>query len=208
MIIHEVDQRTQEWFDLRCGMPTGSNFKKIVTSTGAESKSISTYASSLAATMYAGEDISDFKGNADTERGNELEDTAIAMYEIAKGVDVKRIGFVTDDDCIYGVSPDGLVGYDGLVEIKCPRASTYMDYIKRWHDNLTIDPQYVAQVQGQMMVTGRKWCDLVFYYEKLPLLICRVQSDKKFHEKLVPAIHKVIEERDRMLRILKEVEQG
>ena len=96
--------------------------------------------------------------NKNMEIGNILEPDARKYYEKEKGCIVKQVGFVVRDEWV-GVSPDGLIGDDGLLEIKCPLASTHIDTITKNR----LPATYVPQVQGQLWVTERLWCDFMSY---------------------------------------------
>jgi hypothetical protein len=118
--------------------------------------------------------------NAAMERGIELEAEARSVYEFATGNTVEAIGLCIDDEHEYGASPDGMIGEDGLIEIKCPLITTHVGYLIAG----TLPSDYFQQVQGQLMVTGRKWCDFVSYYPGLKPLIVRVKPEKAFHKAL------------------------
>lgn len=147
-----MEQRTAEWFNARKGRITGSAVGAIL--------GLCKYATSedvmrRMVREYHGQE-SDFKGNAATDYGTINEANALEDYKLETGNDVQEEGFVTYSDWL-GASPDGLVGDDGLIEIKCP-------YAKRNDLNpefLPIDeqPHYYAQMQIQMFCTGREWCD-------------------------------------------------
>ena len=117
MIIHNLEQGTDEWLALRAGKPTASEFSKLITSTGDTSKSMKAYAEQLGGEMYAGQPLDTWEGNKYTDRGLEIEDEAVSWYEMMNGIDTEKVGFVTDDDSQYGCSPDRLVGDNGLLEM-------------------------------------------------------------------------------------------
>ncbi|MFQ5622418.1 MAG: lambda exonuclease family protein [Paracoccaceae bacterium] len=199
MILHAVEQRSEEWYALRLGKPTASEFSKIVTSKGEPSKSASTYAITLAIELYAGKTPDAWEGNTWTERGRELEDEAIARYEFDRDVEITKTGFVTDDDRTMGCSPDGLVGSFGLIEVKCLKAENHVRALMR----KDCPPDYIAQVQGQMMICKRDWCDLVFHHPELPMAVKRQHRDEKFIEALRQEIPALLAERDRVLEALR-----
>jgi len=118
VIVHDVAQGTDEWHALRAGLPTASEFSKLVTSKGEPSKSMTAYAMELAGELYAGRPLDAWEGNKYTERGHEIEHEARLAYAM-RGEPVEEIGFVTDDEGLWGCSPDGLVGEYGMIEIKC-----------------------------------------------------------------------------------------
>lgn len=205
MIIHECEQGTDEWFALRAGMPTASNFSKLITSKGEPSKSMPTYAALLAAELFAEKPINDFDGNQWTERGHELEDEARTRYEFQNDVDVDQVGFITNDEKTHGCSPDGLVGEDGLVEIKCLKTENHVKAILYHKKHGKCPPDYVQQTQGQIMVCDRLWCDLIFYHPVLPMLIIRQTPDAAVVAGLTGQLSYAIRERDRILEILRNV---
>lgn len=205
MIIHECDQGSEEWLSLRAGIPTASNFSKLITSTGAESKSLSGYALTLAGELYAGKPLDGFGGNKWTERGHELEDSARARYEMLNDVESEQVGFITDDEKSHGCSPDSLIGNNGMLEIKCLKAENHIKAILYHRKNGKMPPDYAQQTQGQMMVCERDWCDLVFYHPDLPMLTIRSAPDAKIIAALKSQIGIVIAERDLILGELREL---
>lgn len=173
----ECEQGTPEWHKARAGIITASNFDKIISPTGKQSTQVDKYVFELLADCLAGEKASGgFVGNHFTDRGNELEPEAREMYAALKGVEVQQVGFCIADDGYYGCSPDGLVGDDGLLEIKCPAPHTHAKYL---YDN-AVDMGYYPQIQGQMLVTGRKWCDFISYHPDMPPFIVRVMRDEVY----------------------------
>ncbi len=183
-IHHAVEQRGEEWFRLRVGLPTASDFAELITPGGKPSKQCTGLAHKLLAEAMTGHEI-ETPPNAWMLRGQELEPKAREAYEFTTGATVQDGGFFTDDAGLYGASPDGIVGTDGLVEIKCPAPNTHMGYL--------IDPELMRvgkapQVQGQLLVTGRQWVDLVSYHPEMPLVIVRVTRDEEYVEKLRSAL--------------------
>lgn len=204
MKIHNVEQGTDEWFAIRSGRPTASEFSNLITSTGEASKSLPAYAARLAAELYAGKPVDSFEGNAWTQRGNELEDAALSLYGLQMDCEPEKVGFVTDDDELYGCSPDAFAN-DGMVEIKCLKTENHVKAILYHKKHGRCPTDYVQQTQGQMFITGRKWCDLVFYHPELPMLIIRQEPDKKVVDGLIVQLNNVLEERDKILQVLREV---
>lgn len=176
MIVHDLIQGSPEWFKARLGIPTGSSFEKILTPTGKISSQSDGYENRLVAEILTGDPIDDFAGTVWTERGNELEPEAVAYYEMTRGVETQRVGFVTDDERTFGASPDRLVGEDGILEIKCPAPHTHVTLLLEQN----VDQKYYPQIQGQLMVTGRKWVDILSYHPKMPKSILRVERDEKY----------------------------
>lgn len=179
MKIVQCEQKTPEWYAARCGIPTSSEFDKIIATTGKVSTQRTKYLYQL-----AGERISKMPSesyqSAAMLRGIEMEDEARRFYEFSTGVEVQKVGFCLSDDGKCGASPDSLVGEDGGLEIKCPLVHTHVGYLLG--NKLPTD--YFPQVQGQLFVTGRKWFDFVSYYPGLKPLVVRVRPDVEFHKAL------------------------
>ncbi len=206
MIIHNVEQNTEEWMELRAGKPTASNASKLVTSKGEPSKSLPEYAIQLAADLYAGvAGLDQWRGNKSTERGHEMEDRARAYYENSfPDRSVRRAGFITDDDETCGCSPDSLVDDDGVLEIKCQEAKGHIGallyYKKHGHQMST----HAAQPQAQILIAEREWCDLLYWHPELPALLIRCEPDQCILVNLRLQIAGCIDERDRVIKILNE----
>lgn len=173
MKVIDCSQRSPEWFAARCGIPTSSNFDKILTIDGKVSKQRTKYLYRLAGEKVSGVQEETYQ-NAVMQRGIEMEGEARALYQLITGQEVQQVGFCLADG--YGASPDGIVGEDGLIEIKCPIVSTQVSYLLAG----TLPTEYFQQVQGQLLVTGRKWADFVSYYPGLKPLIVRVEADEAF----------------------------
>jgi len=181
MQIINCEQNSPEWFAARAGIATASEFDKILTPTGKESAQADKYINKLLADIVAGEPVNDFEGSAYMERGKELEAEAVSWYEFYTGNATESVGFVLSDG--YGCSPDRLVGEDGLLEIKCPAGHTHVEYMLSGFDK-----GYYPQVQGQLLVTGRRWCDWVSYHPKMQPIIKRITRDKEYISKLKIAL--------------------
>jgi len=146
-------QGTDEWFASRLGKITASEFANVL----CKGAGRGTYMLRLAAERLTGITQSTFSNSA-MEWGTEHEGDAREYYETVGLCEVQQVGFVIFDEWIGG-SPDGLVGEDGLLEIKCPNSSTHITNILK--DKMP--PKYVPQVQGLLWITGREWCDFVSY---------------------------------------------
>lgn len=204
MIVHPaIEQRSPEWWALRLGKPTASEFSKIITSKGEPSKSASTYAVTLACELFAGKALDGWEGNSYTERGRELEVTALELYEFTREVELTRVGFITDNADTMGCSPDALIGDDGMAEVKCLKAENHAKAILYYEKHGRCPTDYVQQTQGQLMIGERKWCDLIFYHPELPLLVIRQEPLREVRGGLIQGIADVIRERDNVLDILR-----
>lgn len=180
MIIHDVEQGSPEWFAARLGIPTASEFSKIITATGKASTQATDYCLTLLAEKLLGREVEKWQGNMWTERGKELEQEAADYYELTTGLTLNKVGFVTNDEKTMGCSPDRLVGEDGLLEIKCPAAHTHLKYML----DKKLDASYWPQLQGQLYITGREWVDIISYYPEMKPVIIRVDRDALYLEKM------------------------
>lgn len=174
MRIIDVKQGTPEWLIARLGIPTASNFDRIVTKTGKASAQADEYIARLAAEWFLGQSL-DEDATEFMQRGIDLEPEAVRFYEFSKDVLTTECGLCITDDGRAGASPDRLVDDDGLLEIKCPAAVTHMGYVIGG-----ITDKYKVQTQGQLWVTGRAWVDLLSYHPTLPRATVRFERDEKF----------------------------
>ena len=180
-MVQTVQQGTAEWHELRRGKVTASRVADILarTKSGA-SASRQNYLIELALQRVT-KTIEESYTNAAMQHGVDTEPQARVAYEVASFNFVDQVPFI-DHPTIdwFGCSPDGLVGSDGLIEIKCPNSATHWSYVKEGKP-----PQkYIIQMQAQMSVTGAKWCDFVSFDPRMPerskLLIINVPRDPEF----------------------------
>ena len=187
MKIINCEQRSPEWFASRSGVPSASEFDKIVTSDGSPSKQRTKYLYELVGQKLGALPEESYTNKA-IENGILRESEAREMY--SRDVKpVNEVGFCIHDEG-YGASPDGLVEEDGMIEIKCPVLSTHIEYLIK--QKLPTD--YVQQVQGQLLVTGRKYNDFISYYPNLKPLVVRVYRDEVFISRLRSELLKFIQE--------------
>lgn len=188
MIIHSVVQGSQEWHRLRMGIPTASEFERIITPAKWEPTKGDTrrkYMVELLTALILDEPLKPVTASA-LDHGHDWEDKAVAAYEMLYGVDVERVGFCTNDTGTVGCSPDGFIGQDGGVEIKCPeKPEIHVGYML---DPETLKQNYFVQTQGQLYVTGRKWTDLISYFSGLDMVCVRVFPVAEFQAKLHAAL--------------------
>lgn len=175
MIRMEHEQRSEAWFQARAGRVTASNFSDLMM--GTTTKGYADLVLKVAAGIL-GADPEEGYVSYDMQMGNEREPLVRVEYETVTGNTVDEVGLcIPDEDSPFhdfvGASPDGLVGEDGIIEIKCPKLTTQMGRIRAGK----FPGEYYWQVQGQLWVTGCKWCDFVSYYPGLKPFICRVLPD-------------------------------
>jgi len=190
-------QGSQEWLKLRLGVATASNFDKIITSTGKESTTLEKYALQLATEKMLIEPEPTYKNEA-MQRGNDLEPLAREAYCQAILEPVEEITMILSDCGNWGYSPDGIVGDEGLIEIKCPLATTHAKYLI---DN-KMPTDYWQQVQGGLWISSRQYCDFISFhpnFQDKQLFIIRVKRDEEFIQKLAILVNKTIRLRDEIL---------
>jgi putative phage-type endonuclease len=173
-----IEQRTTEWFAQRCGHLTASRIADMMARTqkgwGA---SRANYAAQLIAERLTGVAESGFTSAA-MQHGIDTEAAARAAYGFMQDVEVVEAPFVLHPRLAWsGASPDGFVGDDGLIEIKCPNTATHITTLRGGE----IPDKYIKQMQWQMACTGRNWCDFVSFDPRMPvemqLHIQRVDRD-------------------------------
>lgn len=195
----QCEQGSEAWLQLRMGVATASNFDKIITATTAkESATLPKYALELATQCLLTEPEPTYKNEA-MQRGNDLEPIARQAYAEQTFSVVEEIAMFKSDCGNFGASPDGLVGDEGLIEIKCPLATTHAKYLL---DN-KLPNDYVQQVQGLLWVSGRKWCDFVSFhpnFKEKQLFVIRVERDEAYIAELARLAQKTITMRDEILK--------
>jgi len=190
MQVLDIEQGSEAWLKARLGIPTASRFKEIITpAKGEKSKSYKTYLFELLAErMTQGKE--DSYTNEWMQRGNELEAAARSAYEFLHDVEVQQVGLVLNDAGTIGVSPDGLIGEDGGLEIKCPKAANAVRYMVED----AMPDVYKPQVQGNLWITGRQWWDFVVYHPDLDLFVKRIYRDEAYIKKMEQHITAFVEE--------------
>jgi hypothetical protein len=174
-IFHNVAQYSETYDRLKLGIPTSSNFRKIITPQGKPSKQWREYACVLIAERILQRKI-EFYNSPAMERGLIVESEAADWYEFDQDVTVQKVGFITDDDHTVGCSPDRLVGEEGLLEIKAPLPHTQIEY---WISG-EVSERFRPQLQGQLYVSQRSWVDIVCWHDELPKVVVRVEPDEQF----------------------------
>lgn len=179
-----MKQREDDWFKARLGKATASRFGDIMAKTRTGySASRKNYKAQLVIERLTGE-VTESYTNGAMQWGIDTEPLARVAYELSSGNDVEQCGSIDHFELEAGASPDGLIGEDGIVEIKCPNSATHIEYLK----SKELPREYKAQVQGQLWITERKWADFVSYDPRMPehlqLKIIRVERDEDYIDEL------------------------
>lgn len=179
MEIFDCDQNSPAWFDARKGLPTASSFKAILAK--GEGKTRASYLRRLAAEIITGEPLESFTTPA-MERGHALEGEARNLYAFMHDVEPVQVGFIRNGR--KGCSPDSLLGETALLEIKTQRGDLLIETILKDE----FPKCHEAQVQGQLWVAEREWCDLLVYAPGFPPFIKRQHRNEKFISELSAAV--------------------
>lgn len=200
-----IEQGSAEWLAIRLGKVTASRITDVLAKgKSGEAATREDYRTELVVQRLTNEPGESFT-NAAMEWGTQTEPMARIAYEAHANVFVEQVAFV-DHPTIewFGCSPDGLVGETGLLEIKCPNSKTHIKYL------LAGKPlaKYVPQMQCQMAVTGKEWCDFVSYDPRLPedlqLFVVRLERDEEYIKAMEAEVEKFLGEVSEMYSKLKE----
>jgi hypothetical protein len=173
----ECEQGSPEWFAARAGIPTASEFATVLAKGkgGGESVTRRKYMLSLLGERMTGEVVESYT-NAHMERGKVMEQEARDLYLFRTGAQSRLAGTFVNDEIGAGASPDSVIGEDGLLEVKTKLPHLQLELLLAGG----LPAEHKAQVQGQLLVTGRKWVDFVSYWPKLPIHIVRVERDEEY----------------------------
>lgn len=201
-----IEQRTPEWHAQRCGKATASRIADIIARTKSGwGAGRANYAAELVAERLSGCQAEGFSSAA-MRHGTETEPEARAAYSFRQDVDVVEVGFVDHPTIdMSGASPDGLIGEDGLVEIKCPQTATHIATLL----GQAIPAKYETQMLWQMACTGRQWCDFVSYDPRLPesmrLFVKRLHRDEAAIAQLEADVSAFLDEVAQTVASLREI---
>ncbi|MDO8534236.1 MAG: YqaJ viral recombinase family protein [Xanthobacteraceae bacterium] len=203
----DVEQGSLEWFEVRRGLPTASNFSDVMASgrDGGISKTRDLLLRKLAGEIVSGVNREDFRNGA-MDRGNAMEDEVRSLYAMIAGVQPTKVGFVRRAMRygIIGASPDSFVGADRGVEIKTAAPHILIEILKADR----VPPEHVIQIQGSMMVSGRKSWDLAIGYTGMPLFRKTVRRDEATIARLDLALSVFYEELDELVAWLRRYGKG
>lgn len=190
MIIFDDEQGSDDWFQSRLGIATGSCFSGIMTLKQMK-RAKTDYIYLLAAEAITQKEQTDRFENRHTARGNELEPEAIALYEFDYDVDTTKVGLCKPEvESMYGCSPDALVGDDGGLEVKSPELKKHLQYIAEG----VVPDEYKAQVYGCMFVTGREYWDFMSYNVDYRPFYCRTTRHHEEYVKWSAAFEPILNE--------------
>ena len=188
MRVLDVEQGSEEWLAARLGVPSASMFAKLITPTGKRSSSFDSFVNQMAAERITGASTP-FPQTDAMARGTELEPSARAFYELETGNDVIEMGFIKHATLEAGCSPDGFVGEEGGIEIKCPLPHTHIETLRAG----VMPAKHIPQVQGCMWITGRAWWDFVSHHPSMHTLITRIERDDVFIKTLADLVAEACE---------------
>ena len=194
-IFSDVPQNSDEWLELRAGMPTASMFKDVTAKKGPRGgipKGRQTYLWKLAGEILTGEPM-DHYINADMERGHEREAEASDLYAFLRDVEPVQVGFIRNGNC--GASPDRLIEADGLLEIKDAAPHIQIERLLKG----VLPPEHKPQAQGQLMVSQRSWVDWMSHCRGLPPLLIRVERDEAYIAGLKIDVDEFVDELDALV---------
>lgn len=201
-----LEQGSDAWKLARLGHVTASNIAEVMSKGKGNAEAVGRYKYKVRLvaerlTMTAGESYA----NAAMQWGIEQEQFACIEYEAATNQFVDKVGFVLHPEIEWiGVSPDRFVGHEGLIEVKCPNTTTHLDYL---FEN-KVPSEYYKQIQCQLWVTGRQWCDFISYDPRLPkrnqLLIVRTERDEKLIAEMKTETEKFLAEVQNLIMKLGE----
>lgn len=197
--VFDCEQGTPDWHRCRLGIPTASEFKSILAK--GEGKTRRTYMMKLLGERFTGEPAENFTG-PHLERGKEMEAEARNAYAFEYDRDLRRVGFIRNGN--VGCSPDSLIGDDGTVEIKTRLPHLQMELLVSGK----LPTEHVPQIQGQLWVTGRAYCEFVSYWPRLPLFVKRVERDETYIKTLAAEVDQFVFELDDLTAKLKRAHGG
>lgn len=189
LIVDNIKQVSEEWFRLKAGVVSGTGFAKVLAKGkgNAMAKTRLDYLYQLATERITGKSADETPNMRWMQHGKENEAQARSIYQIQNCIAVDEVAFIyLNEHKRIGVSPDGLVGDQGMVEIKCVKLSTHVGYLLKNR----LPPEYKSQVQGQLWVADRQWCDFCSYSEHshIELMTVRVWRDEEYIDRLAEEV--------------------
>jgi putative phage-type endonuclease len=195
-------ENREEWLKQRLGLVTGSAISNVLMDSSKAGHR--NYMAQLVCERLTGEPTETYISPA-MQHGIDTEDEARAAYMARNAVIVEEVGFIRHPKLEAGCSPDGIVGQDGLIEIKCVQPATALDLL----ESKKVPGDHYNQIQWQLAVTGRDWCDYVVYQPKLPerlrLNVMRVVRNQSDILNMTVKVEQFLEELNRKVKKLKEM---
>jgi exodeoxyribonuclease (lambda-induced) len=193
-IYEELNQNTEEWQRIRAGKLTASNFHTLM----GKSETKNNILLQKTAERLLNRSLESDYTNQDMERGRELEEEARLLYEMQTDKEATIVGFIELNTSV-GCSPDDLIGEDGIIEIKCPKETVFIGQVIR--DK--IKPEYYTQIQFNLYVSNRQYCDYIAHNRNFNLFVKRIERDEDYIKKIKETIEEcesIIEENMSILR--------
>jgi predicted phage-related endonuclease len=199
-----AEQRTEAWYAARLGRATASRFYDILARTkSGYAASRTNYRAELVIERLTGQSIDTYQ-NAAMQWGMDTEVLARTTYMLTTGNFVTECGFFAHNEIACGASPDGLIEEEGTIEIKSPNPATHIETLRLG----AIPAKYIPQVQGQLWITGRRWCDFISFDPRLPenaqLFIQRIERDDTYIARLEQEVIMFLAEVDEEVRFVQE----
>lgn len=207
MKIHtDIAQNGVDWMILRSGKVTASEMDALISPLGKirTGDGVNTYLNQKLCERWMGGPLPSVIGVFDMEQGKLLEERAKPAFTLHTGLEIQNVGFIETDNGLAGCSPDGMIGNECGVEIKCPRMDTHIGYLLTGE----LPKQYVAQVQGSMFVTGFKRWHFFSFHRQFPPLHLLIERDEAFQEALGTAIEDFGKQLDSAMNRLIELNGG
>lgn len=205
MRVITADQGTPEWHAARVGVPSGSNFDKLMAKGGGATRAAYLVGIALEIVTGVREQI---PVTLAMQHGVETEGEARNVYEMRTGELVEQIGFCLHDTLRCGVSPDGLINDNKLIEIKCPQPKTHLEYMR----SITMPTTYKWQVQGQLWVMEREVCDFVSYCPSFPdeskLIIRKTYRDEAAIKELEAEVIRFLADVEKEVEFIKNYREA
>lgn len=201
-----MEQRTEEWYQARLGKVTASKVAAVLAKK--DSATRADYLTDIVLERLTGKQ-QEFYTNEAMQWGTDTEPQARMAYEAESGNLVDELGFIDHPTIAnFGCSPDGVIGEDGLIEIKCPNSKTHLSTLL----SKKAPSKYIPQMQTQMAVMNRQWCDFVSFDPRLPeelqLFVVRVNRDDEYIAKLEEEVTAFLEEVESTVTKLKGLKDG
>lgn len=202
----KVEQGSPEWIEARLGRATASRAQDILaTIKSGEAAQRKNYRTELVLERLTGQ-VAESYQSKEMQNGIETEPLARLQYELRTGNKVKECGFFHHETLMAGASPDGLVD-EGLLEIKCRNSANHIATLRKG----LMPENYLPQIQMQLWITGRKWCDFVSFDPRLPehaqLFIQRILRDDTYISSLTKQVERFLGEVDEEVKFVEGYKQ-